>query len=520
MSVSNRFSLSSIEDREDWAKSVAKKILELNSEKEAYTVAAGISPSGVVHFGNFRDVITAYMVKDALISEGKKAKMIFSWDNFDRLRKVPSGVPEAFSVHIGKPLSKVPDPFGEFSSYAERFQAPFVIAMQKLGIDIEYRDQTKMYESGVYDEMIKHAMLNRKEIGEVLVSFMTEKAIGEKKIDIEDYKNNFYPISIYSRFTGKDSTKILKYDDDMTVTYLCLETKKEDVVNLRETHIAKLNWKIDWPMRWAFEGVDFEPGGSDHAAPGGSYDVASVFADKVFKVKPPVFVEYMFVGIHGLGAKMSGSKGNAVSPLDLLDIYTPALLKWLYYRKDPNQTFELAFDSEIYRQYDEFDREHENKKSISFRQMVGLGQILQWQMDKIVEILGELNLDYSVSSVEERMPLAKNWLNKYNQGEIIELRDELNKKYFVELPDSRKENIRKLFVELSADKHKTIADLELLTYHIPKDASLSEVDLKKEQRIFFKDVYNLLITRDTGPRLGTFLWAIDRRKALELLNFN
>ena len=82
-------------------------------------------------------------------------------------------------------------------------------------------------------------------------------------------------------------------------------------------------------MRWKYEGVVFEPGGHDHASPGGSYDVSSVVSKTVFDYEPPIFVEYKFVGIQGLGSKMSGSKGNAVSPLELLDVYEPELLKWL-----------------------------------------------------------------------------------------------------------------------------------------------------------------------------------------------
>src|SRR3989344_8810920 len=120
-----------------WATAVAEKIISAHPNLDLYTTAAGISPSGVVHFGNFRDVVTAHLVREALKEKGKKTKLLFSWDNFDRFRKVPFGVPESFIEHIGKPLSKIPDPFGETASYSEYFQKPFVEAMEKLGIDIE-----------------------------------------------------------------------------------------------------------------------------------------------------------------------------------------------------------------------------------------------------------------------------------------------------------------------------------------------------------------------------------------------
>src|SRR3989338_7164815 len=111
--MSDRFDFNTVKPGEYWAESIASKVIDIHPVREVYTCAAGISPSGVVHFGNFRDVITSYVVANALRRMGKKTRLIFSWDNFDRLRKVPVGVDPSFSMHIGKPLSKIPDPLGE-----------------------------------------------------------------------------------------------------------------------------------------------------------------------------------------------------------------------------------------------------------------------------------------------------------------------------------------------------------------------------------------------------------------------
>lgn len=501
-----------------WASVAADKIVAAHPDEKVYTAAAGISPSGVVHFGNFRDVVTAHLVREELKSRGKNARLIFSWDNFDRFRKVPAGVPESFAEHIGKPLSKIPSPDGSAVSYAEYFQKPFMEAMEKLGIEIEYRNQTEAYESGAYDGAIFHALKNREKIADILLSFMSDKAKGEKGIDPAEYRANYYPISVYSRFTGKDNTKVLSYDGGSTITYLCADTGKEDTVDLANDHIAKLQWKIDWPMRWKHEGVVFEPGGHDHASPGGSFDVASKIAPEVFGYEPPVFQEYKFVGIQGAGSKMSGSKGNAVSPLELLEIYEPDVLKWLYFRKDPDQSFELAFNSEIYRQYDEYDAEHSDMNNIPFRQAVGFGQVVQWQEDKLAHVLKELGHEYSADSIARRLPLAKNWLTKYNPEEAIVLNEAPNTEFWNTLNDARKEQVKKLRDELEKRGEVDIAELEALVYEIPKSVDFDEAALKKEQREFFKAVYNLLISKDTGPRLGTFLWAVERERVLELLN--
>lgn len=513
-----KFDFSKVKNGVSWASVVADEIIAAHPDADMYTTAAGISPSGVVHFGNFRDVVTSHLVREALKAKGKNARLIFSWDNFDRFRKVPKGVPESFIEHIGKPLSKIPDPVGScHASYAEHFQQPFVEAMEKLGIEIEYRNQTNLHESGTYDKAIFHALRERLQIANVLLSFMTEKAKGEKGIDPDEYRKNYYPIAIYSRFTGKDTTKILSYDNGTHVTYRCIETGKEETIDLSKNHVVKLAWKPDWAMRWRHEQVHFEPGGHDHASPGGSYDAASVITQEIFNYIAPIFVEYKFVGIQGLGSKMSGSKGNAVSPLELLEIYEPDLLRWLYFRKAPDQSFELAFNTEIYRQYDEYDSAHPEQRAIPFRQAVGFGQIVQWQEDKLQIMLNALQLSYSQESIRQRLILARNWLTKYNPEEAVVLNEEVNSTFAATLSEAHKEQIQRLHDELQKQNNPSVPELEALVYSIPKSPDLNESDLKKAQRVFFKNVYNLLIGKDTGPRLGTFLWAVNREKVLKLL---
>jgi lysyl-tRNA synthetase class 1 len=520
MQYTRKFDFSKLASGNAWADSVADQIIASDPEAAVYTTAAGISPSGVVHFGNFRDIVTSHLVRQALLRKGKKARLIFSWDNYDRFRKVPANVPSEFFVHIGKPLTKIPDPFGKLPSYAEHFQLPFIEAMNLLGIEIEYRNQTALYEAGTYDSEIFHALKERFKIADILLSFMTEKAMEEKGINKNEYRENYYPIAIYSRFTGKDKTKILNYDGATTVTYLCEETGKEDTVDLVQDHIAKLAWKADWPMRWRYEQVHFEPGGHDHASPGGSYDTSSVISNEIFGYKAPVFVEYKFVGIQGLGSKMSGSKGNAVSPLELLDIYEPDVLKWLYFRKSPDQSFELSFNTDIYRQYDEYDAEHPEHNAIPFRQVVGFGQVVQWQTTKLIKILDSLNVSYNYESINKRIVLAEKWLNKYNEEEKISLNKHAQYDYLQALSAQERSHLQTLKEKLALMPDATISEIETLVYDIPKSNDITESEIKKIQRNFFKNVYNVLISKDAGPRLSTFLWAADRAHVLALLDFD
>ena len=526
-----------------WSEAAAASVLASHPDNELYTCAAGISPSGIVHFGNFRDVITTFMVANALREQGKNVRFIFSWDDFDRFRKVPQGIDPSFSRYIGMPLSAVPDPHGELPSYARRFELEFENSMRELGMELEYRCQTQEYQSGRYDDQILHCLRHRRRIAEILLSFMSDKGKAQKGINPEEYTASFWPISVYSRFTGKDRTTVLSFDEQSGVlTYRCDETGNTESVDLRIDRIAKLSWKVDWPMRWAAENVIFEPGGHDHAAPGGSYDVASAIAGEIFQREPPLFVGYQFIGLQGLDGKMSGSSGMAVSPARLLEIYEPALLKWLYARKGPDQGFSLAFDSEIFRQYDEFDREaalrlkdelepvrrasfdiavagtERSCRPIPFRQAVAFGQIVRWDAEKVTRVSSDLGLQYDLGNVQIRLEKARAWLETYNSGEMLKLNESVNRSYAQTMSPQALAYVRQLRAELLSGPAHGVAELEVLVYSIPKDPTLEQKENSVRQRAFFKDVYNLLIGSGTGPRLSTFVWAVDRAVVLSLLD--
>lgn len=536
--------LAQISEGQHWADRIVDHLLEMHPALPLYTCAAGISPSGTIHFGNFRDVATAYAVEQRLVARGKKTRLVFFWDDFDRFRKVPQGIDLSFEQHIGKPLSAVPCPLGKYSSYAERYEREFENSMHDLGIEVEFQYQTHNYQSGMYDDLIRHALQHRKEIADILLSFMTEKGKTEKSIEPNEYREHYYPISVYSRFSGKDNTRITHYDEDTTITYTCFDTGKSETIDFTRDRIVKLAWKVDWPMRWKKESIIFEPGGQDHASPGGSYDTSKVIADRIFSATAPIFQEYGFVGIQGLGSKMSGSKGNSISPAMLLQIYTPELLKWMYISRSPLQMFELSFGTDIYKQYSEYDNEvqylREGKISdmdhvalilsgvsmaddildIPFRQAVGFGQIIQWDSEKLSVILDNMELKYRPKSIKERLPRARAWLETYNEEGVFGLLSTVNKEYYNKMNNLQHDQVQALRELLQIERGMNIGELEERIYDIPKREGQSVKERATAQKAFFQDVYNLLIGRDMGPRLSTFLWAADREKTLTLLSLD
>ena len=75
-----------------WSEEIAQRLIDRDPDKAEYVCAAGISPSGSVHIGNFRDIATSLFVCKALQKMGKRARLLFSWDDFDRCRKIPANV--------------------------------------------------------------------------------------------------------------------------------------------------------------------------------------------------------------------------------------------------------------------------------------------------------------------------------------------------------------------------------------------------------------------------------------------
>jgi len=162
-------------DNQYWARVIAEEIVSEFGDLDEYLVSSGISPSGGVHFGNFREIMTQYAVKLELEKMGKKVRFVFVWDDYDAMRKVPAGVDPSFEEHLRKPLSGIPDPDGEFESWAKKFEAKFEGELAELGIDTEFLYQSEVYKAGEYDADMKKALDFREKIARILLSEMSDK---------------------------------------------------------------------------------------------------------------------------------------------------------------------------------------------------------------------------------------------------------------------------------------------------------------------------------------------------------
>ncbi|MFE5028921.1 lysine--tRNA ligase [Streptomyces sp. NPDC056656] len=570
----------------DWVSRYADEVIA-ESERRApgkpVVVASGLSPSGPIHLGNLREVMTPHLVADEVRRRGYEVRHLISWDDFDRYRKVPAGVPgvdESWAEHIGKPLTSVPAPAGSaYPNWAEHFKAAMTGALGELGVEFDGISQTEQYTSGVYREQILHAMRHRGDIDAILDQYRTkknpdkkpqqkqQKPVDEAELEAAEGSGaaneddgsggagGYYPYKPFCGECGKDLTTVTSYDDETTeLSYTCTLDGHSETVRLSEFNRGKLVWKVDWPMRWAFEGVIFEPSGVDHSSPGSSFQVGGQIVG-IFGGKQPIGPMYAFVGISGM-AKMSSSKGGVPTPADALQIMEPQLLRWLYARRRPNQSFKIAFDQEIQRLYDEWDKLASKvadgsvlpadaaaytravgtaagelprtPRPLPYRTLASVADITAGHEDQTLRILSELDPENPVTTLDEvrpRLDRAEAWISKYTPAESRTLvREEPDTQALAALDDEARESLRLLLDGL--DSHWSLDGLTHLVYGVPKvragfspDATPKELppEIKSAQRSFFALLYDLLVGRDTGPRLPTLLLAVGADRVRKLL---
>ncbi len=518
-----------------WSIEIANEILKKYPNQKEYVVASGISPSGSVHIGNYREFVTQYYVAKALKSMGKNAREIFSWDEFDRFRKVPKNFPADYSVHIGKPYVDIPSPYSENESSAKYFEREFENALERLGmneIPVQMIYQADEYRSGRYGKEIAFAIKKRKEIYDVIMSFKTQDGS-------EGERESYYPVSIYCKKCGKDSVKVLGFNektDELEYQCACGEKHKVDV---KVADNIKLVWKVDWPMRWKAENVCFEAAGIDHHSEGGSFDVGSKISREIWKSNPPVSACYAWVGIRGVG-DMHSSSGINITPNQLLKVYEPEILRYLYAKYPVGDAFDFGFDDTIVRHYMEFDRYLDkylagdesigeyNKTvfdlclmkgskgdRVSFGALATVAPLSGFNKELTKKMLKQAGVT-SLNNFDNRFESVKFWLENYMPERIYKPLTEFNEEVYKTLNDEEKEILKKLSAFLN-DKH-TEKEIQEFLYQIINDPNASKKENQLRQQKAFKVFYQMLFGRDDGPRLYLFLSASDKEFYLKLLS--
>ncbi|MFP3959305.1 MAG: lysine--tRNA ligase [Spirochaetaceae bacterium] len=505
------------------------------TEKNHYTCASGITPSGTVHIGNFREIISVELVTRALRQKGHAVRFIYSWDDYDVFRKVPKDLPDAaaFEKYLRYPITLVPDPAGEHESFARANEAAVEALLPEVGIEPVYIYQAERYRNSHYAEGIRRALAHRDTIREILDRHRTEPL-----------PPGWWPVTVFSTFTDKDTTTVLGWDGEYGLTYRCEETGNEETLDLRNTGAVKLLWRVDWPMRWAAEGVDFEPAGKDHHSEGGSFDTGALIARNVYGVEPPVSFQYDFISIKGRGGKLSSSAGEVVGLAEVLEVYQPEVVRYLFAGTRPNAEFSISFDLDVIKIYEDYDKAErvyfgmqqvgEKKRAkesriyelsqvgeipesmpvqLPFRHLCNLLLIHAGDIDRAIAAFpGTENAEAADRRrMRRRARCAWNWINTF-APEDFRFTLRTGEEEPIAVGDAERAALRAVREEVASERFAAEERaLEQVLYEVAQAHGFRSKE-------FFALLYRVLIGKEHGPRLAGFMQTIGRERVLRILD--
>jgi lysyl-tRNA synthetase class 1 len=497
-----------------WLNNIVDELIKRNPTGEIL-VSSGVSPSGAYHVGTLREVLTAEVIMRELKRRNRKAKHIHVSDDLDVFRKVPKGLPESYAKYLGVSLCDVPAPDGSDQSYADYYLADLPNTAKNLSLEMEIMRAHEKYREGFFVTAIEQALTNVEEIKRILVD------ISGHKLD-----ENWSPVQVLEDEFLKNRKFISINTNKKELQY---ENKdgKPQTISYADGKV-KLNWRIDWPARWAILGVDVEPFGRDHATKGGSYDTGAEIVKKVFDADAPLPVPYHFINRTGETKKMSKSGGDTITAAQLLDMLPPEIVWYFMLKLAPEK--QLFFDegetlihlvdeySELLAKPVKTEAEEQlielcnygiTKRTVSnipFSHLVASYQASLKDADATIEVIKRTEhasiATKQAEVIKNELHFIDRWLEKFAPEDIkFSLADTVKAEQF---SDPQKQFMLKL-----ADK---IVDA-------PKDADgewfhKAVYDLKEssglQPRELFITLYLAIIGKTSGPRAGWFLSILSR----------
>ncbi len=490
-----------------------------NTPKKGYVLLeTGYGPSGLPHIGTFGEVVRTSMVKNAFSSiVDCPTKLITFSDDMDGLRKVPENVPnkEMLREFLGKPLTSVPDPFGKFDSFGHHNNAKLRSFLDEFNFDYEFVSSTEKYINGDFNSTILNIFENYQTILDIILPSLRS----ERK----DTYSPFLPISENSGQVLQ--VKIEEYKmDSKTIVY-----KDPSINKLVESEVingkCKLQWKVDWAMRWmAFE-VDYEMCGKDLTE---SVELGSKICRSLSK-KPPINLIYeMF--LDEKGEKISKSVGNGISVDEWLRYASPESLS-LYMFQKPKSAKKLHFDvipktvDDYISHYNSYSNLDDLKKPDSPIWHIHSGKPKYFKTDINFNTLVNL---ISVSNSYDKKVIWS-FINKYDEDLNPKTNQEfdrlidfainfytdfiLPKKKFLKIDSKNKIIFDDIISILENDiqPNSSAEDIQTLLYEVGKKHNFENL------KDFFKLVYQVLLGQDQGPRLGSFIKLFGVRETVDYI---
>lgn len=509
----NAFLKTSFFNTTAWPFEEARKLLDRTSAIPDKTVIfeTGYGPSGLPHIGTFGEVARTSMVLHAFnkISD-RKAKLICFSDDLDGLRKVPDNVPnqKMLSKYLELPLTRVPDPFDKYESFGHHNNAMLREFLDRFGFEYEFISSSEYYKAGLFDKTLLLVLKYHKEILDVMLP-----TLGDER------RGTYSPFLPISPSTGK-------------VLQVPMEEYREETLIFRDEDgkfceipvtggSCKLQWKVDWGMRWAALGVDYEMYGKDLID-------SAILSSKICRIlggNPPDGFSYEHF-LDEKGGKISKSKGNGISVEQWLSYAPKESLSYFMYNH-PRRAKRLYFDiipkcvDDYLSSLDKFKSQDEDAILLNPAWHIHNGNLPDLDVPISFGLL--LNLA-SVCNAEDNEVLW-GYIERYSPGATpskMPFLDELTKhavRYYNDFVKPNKvyraptEMEKVALCDLLSGLDNVEDTIDAIQFQLFEIAKRHPFESMKD---WFSCLYEVLLGQKEGPRMGSFIsiYGIDETKKL------
>ena len=491
-----------------WPFVEAKKLLRERKKnienKGKIILQTGYGPSGLPHIGTFGEVARTSMIVNALnhLTDLPKEIITFS-DDMDGLRKVPENIPNSKKLeqNLHKPLTQVPDPFGKFNSFGEHNNEMLKNFLNKFNFKYNFKSSTILYKSGFFNDTLKLILENYEGIMNIIIP-----TLGKER---QKTYSPFLPICPETKKVLE--IPVIEIDEKNSKIIFDNNGKKLEQSILNGN--CKLQWKVDWAMRWYALDVDFEMYGKDLIE-------SAILSSKIIKLigknNPSGFAYELF--LDEKGEKVSKSKGNGITIDQWLEYASPESLSLFMYQ-NPKRAKKL-YKEIVPKAVDEYlDFIEKGKKQNELQKLMNpvwhvhngkipdeshimtfsmLLNLVETSNADSKELLWKFVKKYKPNLVEKEFPIFDKLIEyaiKYYKDVI-----KLNKKY--KTPNDKEKNALKSLIKAldSCNDKMTPEDIQTKIFSVGK-----ENGYKDNLRDWFKLIYEVVFGDENGPRIGFFI---------------
>ena len=509
-----------IEKTNAWPFVEAKKVLRERKknidDKGKIILQTGYGPSGLPHIGTFGEVVRTSMVVNALnqLTDLPKEIITFS-DDMDGLRKVPGNIPnqEKLQNNLHKPLTQVPDPFEKYKSFGEHNNRMLKNFLDKFNFKYTFKSSTELYKSGHFNSTLKLILKNYQEIMDIIMP-----TLGKER---QKTYSPFLPIC-------PDTGIVLEIpilDIDEKNSKIIFDNKGSKLEKNILDGNCKLQWKVDWAMRWYALDVDFEMYGKDLIE-------SAVLSTKIIKLlgkpNPSGFAYELF--LDEKGEKISKSKGNGITIDEWLEYASPESLSLFMYQ-NPKRAKKL-YKEIVPKAVDEYLDFIEKGKNQNELQLLlnPAWHVHNGEMpteNSVMPFSMLLNL-VETSNADSKELLWK-FVRKYKKGisekdypifdklinyAIKYFNDVIKSKKIYKKPNEVEKNALEALIKVldNCDDDMQPEDIQTNIYSVGK-----ENGYKENLRDWFKLIYEVVFGDENGPRMGFFISFFGVNETKELI---